>query len=108
MNEQTKEKKVVHHDRLSPIKEGKVEEGVARDMTINRKAIAKDCTPENTDTSDLTDSETSDSDDSDGYNPDTDDDNQHGEHEAQQRQYPLRNRRARQIPNNIPWSAIHI
>ena len=102
-NDQTKDKKIVHHDRLSPIREGTEEEGEARHITINRRTSIKGRKPDNSDASDSTDSESGDSDDSNDYSPDTDDDNQ-----VQQRQYPLRNRIARQIPNNIPWSAIQI
>ena len=103
VNDQTKDKKIVHHDRLSPIREGTEEDGEARHITINRRTSIKGRKPDNSDASDSTDSESSDSDDSNDYSPDTDDDNQ-----VQHRQYPLRNRIARQIPNNIPWSAIQI
>ena len=111
VNDHTKNKKVVHHDRLSPIREGTVEEDEARHITINQKTTINERTSDNSDASDSTDSESSessDSDDSNDYSPDTDDDNQDRGREVQHRQYPLRNRRARQIPNNIPWSAIHI
>ena len=103
VNDQTRDKKIVHHDRLSPIREGTEEEGEARHITINRRTSIKGRKPDNSDASDSTDSESSDSDDSNDYSPDTDDDNQ-----VQHRQYPLRNRIARQIPNNIPRSAIQI
>ena len=85
-----------------------MEGGEAKHITINRKTTMKELTPNNSNESDSTDSESSDSDNSNVYSPDTDDGNQDREHEVQHRQYPLRNRRAHQIPNNIPWSVIHI
>ena len=99
VNDQTKDKKIVHHDRLSPIREGTEEEGEVRHITINRRTSIKGRKPDNSDAS----SDSDDKDDSNDYSPDTDDDNQ-----VQHRQYPLRNRIARQIPNNIPWSASQI
>ena len=108
VNDQTKEKKIVHHDRLLPVKEGAAEEGETRDIIVNRQRTVKEHKPDNSYANDSTDSKSSESDDTDDYSPDTDDDNQDRERYVLQRQYPLRNRRARQIPNNIPWSAIHI
>lgn len=37
VNDQTKEKKIVHHDQLSPVKEGAAEEGETRDIIVNRQ-----------------------------------------------------------------------
>ena len=93
---------------MSPVKESSADDSESRDIKINGKTIVNEHSFDNSFESDLADSQSSDSENRNGYSPDTADDNQSREHQVQHRPYPLRNRRARQIPDVIPWSAIHI
>ncbi len=109
VNDQSKEKKVVHHYRLSPIRGGEIEENESRDVYDNNfQRINQEIRPKITYATDVTDSDSVESDSSDSdssydYNPDSSLEELERENDMQQRRYPLQNRRNWQLPNCFPW-----
>lgn len=110
LNHKTQEKKIVHHDRLTPCKSG-IRTGCHADG-LDRKQTPMEIVPpspssnagsEDENREDITSSESDidSSTESESGASDT-------EMVAPRRQYPQRERRARNFPDNIPWNAIRI
>ena len=93
------ERKIVHHDRLTPIKE------------IHNADVDIPCPLSNNEgnESDATATSESGSDDESDYETCEDiSDNEAEPVNVNNRRYPLRARTQRQIPNAIPWSSVHL
>ena len=111
INNHTRETKIVHHDRLAPIKETSDTDKSERNFeNPHHDTIASRDRSLVSDSSDSSGSETlvegSHSDAS--YPSDIETSDSDFEPEAPHRRYPQRERRARQYPDNIPWDAIRI
>ena len=105
-NEKTSEKKIVHHDRLCPCKsfldgdhkvvssDIRIKDPWAHHTIVSFESSSSE--EDNDASSDISIELASDVEDSDVDNP------------TPPRQFPRRERRARQLPDNIPWDAIRI
>ena len=100
-NEKTSEEKVVHHDRLSPVKKWTKMTSSERDCgTMQDNVESDDYSSSSSDTC----SSASHSD----YSLDTDTDDTNSDNENVDRRYPNRHRRQRVIPGAIPWASLHM
>ena len=103
INEETGVSKVVHHDKLNPVRGDVQEDPVRAEQRRNQDHGTTDSfdsdgwtsSAESSEHSDYSPSESGSSDESDS-NAEPDDD----------RRYPLRERTARVIPGAIPWDAL--
>ena len=117
-NDKTHEKKIVHHDRLSQVKANVDMD--TQHSELHRRHCETDNSKDKPTIGDLGDqpsSETSDEDESDdsssivsgsAYDSEPETDNLEPDPFVPLRQYPQRDRRLRQFPDNIPWDAIRI
>ena len=110
-NDQTKETKTVHHDRLTPVAMDKNTDRPVQDVMFHDRSFRQD------DILDRFASKTNDSESDEervytssdeDYTTDTDNEEFHDDNERPYRRYNLRERRARHFPENIPWTAIQL
>lgn len=103
-NEKTKETKIVHHDRLSPVRESVEETETVHNKRLPsvRKSVVDHTTSEfDTDSDDETFRRNASHSD---YEPSSENDSEEPDDEP--RRYPVRERQHRVIPGAIPWSSI--
>lgn len=100
-NDKSREEKIVHHDRISPIKGELCKSNTVPEIPDRQQSSSSE--------TDETDSESSDdyepssnSDEENDSNEETDTDNQ------EEVRFPRRVRTQREIPGTIPWSAIRL
>ena len=117
LNDKTRDRKIVHHDRLSPCKITPFVEpsiGYPNQQTTSTgsakgKNVVNDTIYPSANSESSKDSEESASSESEiEYDNDSDTDIFDNDHEIPDRRYPQRQRRARQLPENIPWNAIKL
>lgn len=99
--DRSKEEKIVHHDRLYPVKEGTVESRLTTSGSLIPSAMDDSCSAASVD--DGSDYELSLSDfSSDGEEPPT------GAVDNAPLRYPRRNRVQREIPGAVPWDVVEL
>ena len=103
-NETTKEEKVVHHDRLTPVRESEHHPPQRQQRNGSRPHPIRKDSESDTDSDDSTfrgDASRSD------YDPSSDDvSSADSDVNDEQRRYPTRDRPQRVIPGAIPWSSV--
>ena len=109
-NNKTQERKIVHHDRLTPCKYDLCadhqinvydSQRTLTELAPTRLSLNAGADDENSEESFSSESDID-------YNTESESDASDTEIVAPRRQYPQRERRARYFPNNIPWDAIRI
>ena len=118
LNDKTREQKIVHHDRLNPCRIipfvepsiGYPNQPTTTTVSAKGKNVVNDTVyPSANSEESSKDSEESASSESEiEYDNDSDTDVSDNDHEIPDRRYPQRQRRARQLPENIPWNAIKL
>ena len=118
LKDKTQEQKIVHHDRLSPCKIIPfVEPSIGypnRPTTTTGSAKGKNVVNDtvyssvNSEESSKDSEESASSESEIEYDNDSDTEVSDNDHEIPDRRYPQRQRRARQLPENIPWNAIKL
>ena len=103
-NETTKDEKIVHHDRLTPVRESEHQPAQRQPPIDSRPQPIRKDSESDTDSDDSTfrgDESRSD------YDPSSDDvSSADSDVNDEQRRYPARDRRQRVIPGAIPWSSV--
>ena len=81
--------KIVHHDRLKPVRHGYADEPQTLGQPVDEDLSSSDTSSYHSD-----------------YSPSSDDSSDSGEEGPVLNRYPLRNRRQRVIPGAIPWNSL--